>query len=604
MTLDVNAREPMPPILSAAGLDLSNSVAVSPVKQHRPRSARHLLSWSWRTHFIILASAWCVYFALTAFGDGQRVETIQTREWIILAVFHLPYLLILVYLCFGLLERFGYLISARRPQLPGLLPATLPSVCIQLPMFNEDAVARRAIEAAAALKWPRERLEIQVLDDSTDPQIRQSVRGICAEIEARTGVRCTWLHRTDRSGYKAGALEAGRLKSDAEFIAIFDADFVPAPDYLEQIIPHFFASDGTSISDLAMVQAQWGHLNDDDSYLTRAQALWVDDHHTLQQSWRSANVGFVNFTGTAGVWRASAITAIGGWRSASLVEDCELSMRALFHGYRTKFVKEVVAPAELPETLSAYRSQQKRWTQGWVQLQRLHLATLLLRHPCRWFTRIYLAYFTSISCQWLLWTLWVTVFPFMIANGYWLGAFGLWSGLAVYLIPPLAFALFSSLLAAVETRQTYADRPGGYRASRVRRFLRVVPFMVVNAGMLPHHFCAFLEGLFGPMHAEFERTPKTAATSTQSGLPTASTAPPKPKPAAKVAVRPPYLAVELFLVATQTAWVLFFLARGHVIAAVWASWLVGCVSLVALVPLARAWLRAALPHHPVVESQS
>ena len=130
------------------------------------------------------------------------------------------------------------------------------------------------------------------------------------------------------------------------------------------------------------MQAQWGHLNHDESALTRAQSLWVDDHHTLQMSWRSAMWQFVNFTGTAGVWRASAIEAAGGWRAASLVEDCELSFRHLFAGYRTKFVKEIVAPAELPATYTAYKAQQKRWTQGWVQLQRLHLRTLLFRFRC------------------------------------------------------------------------------------------------------------------------------------------------------------------------------------------------------------------------------
>ena len=149
---------------------------------------------------------------------------------------------------------------------------------------------------------------------------------------------------------------------------------MPPADFLLRTIPHFYRADGEPDAGLALVQAQWGHLNHDESSLTRAQSLWVDDHHTLQMSWRSAMWRFVNFTGTAGVWRASAIEAAGGWRAASLVEDCELSFRHLFAGYRTKFVKEIVVPAELPATYTAYKAQQRRWTQGWVQLQRLHLA--------------------------------------------------------------------------------------------------------------------------------------------------------------------------------------------------------------------------------------
>ena len=166
-----------------------------------------------------------------------------------------------------------------------------------------------------------------------------------------TGVDCRVLRRADRQGYKAGALEAGRRQTDAEFLVIFDADFLPPADYLERAIPHFYRADGEPDAGLALVQTQWGHLNADESPLTRAQSLWVDDHHTLQMSWRSAVWQFVNFTGTAGVWRASAIEAAGGWRAASLVEDCELSFRHLFAGYRTKFVKEIVAPAELPGDL-------------------------------------------------------------------------------------------------------------------------------------------------------------------------------------------------------------------------------------------------------------
>ena len=314
---------------------------------------------------IVVATAlWAAAVALATFHAETGARPDSWRDWALAAVLHAPFLAILSFLCFGLVERFDYFRVAARPPRPGSLPLHTPKVCVQLPMFNEDAVAERVIAAACALKWPHHALEVQVLDDSTDEATMRRVREFCEQIAAETGVDCRWIHRTDRQGYKAGALEAGRHMTDARYFAIFDADFIPPPDFLARAIPHFYDIAGRDIADIAVMQAQWGHLNDTESFLTCAQALWVDDHHTLQKTWRSGVIGFVNFTGTAGVWRREAIEAAGGWLAASLVEDCELSIRALFAGYRTRFVGSIVAPAELPTTLAAYRSQQKRWTQG------------------------------------------------------------------------------------------------------------------------------------------------------------------------------------------------------------------------------------------------
>lgn len=459
-----------------------------------------------------LAGVAYVWWALfTDLAAGAAETSVEWWRPALSAALHLPYVVILVFLTFGVVERVGFFVKGRTTPKPGRLPADAPTVCIQLPMYNERAVAGRIIEAAAAMRWPKHRLTIQVLDDSTDHATRVMVREICARIQAETGVTCSWIHRVNRSGYKAGALEAGRRQTDAEYLAIFDADFLPPPDFLQRAMPHFYDEAGAPHFDLALVQAQWGHLNDDQSFLTRAQALWVDDHHTLQQSFRSAAVGFVNFTGTAGVWRASAIETSGGWRSASLVEDCELSFRALFAGFRTRFVNDLVAPAELPQTFDAYRLQQKRWTQGWAQLQRLHLGALLFRYRTSLLRKAYLAYLTCISWQWPLWAGWITIFPFLIAHNMWVGSRDLGLALLFYLAPPLTFAGFAALVATVETKSTYA-RGGGRKASGVvQRLARVFPYLVVNAGMLPHHLCAFLEGLFGPMHVAFERTPKTSA---------------------------------------------------------------------------------------------
>lgn len=522
---------------------------------------------------IVAAMAlWSLLFALAIIHHEPGERPSHWSDWLLASALHAPFVAILSFLCFGLIERIDYFRIAARPPRPGHLPTLTPKVCVQLPMFNEDAVAERVISAACALEWPSDALEVQVLDDSTDEATKLRVRAFCEDIAARTGVNCRWIHRTDRQGYKAGALEAGRHRTDAEYFGIFDADFIPPPDFLARAIPHFYDVTGRPIADLAVVQAQWGHLNDAESFLTCAQALWVDDHHTLQKTWRSGAIGFVNFTGTAGVWRAGAIEAAGGWRAASLVEDCELSIRALFAGYRTRFVGSIVAPAELPSTIAAYRSQQKRWTQGWAQLQRLHMPTLLTRYPTPLARRLYLAYFAGISWQWFLWTVWIMVLPFLIATGLWLGALGMELAVAAYVFPPLFFAVFAGTIAATEARPTYALQDRNGWTARLLRMGRVVPYMILNTGMMPHHFCAFIEGMLGPLHAEFVRTPKTASTGTSGTLANAKALRPKTR-----IKDPAYLKFELFFCLTLLAWAAFFINAGQAFAAFWSLWIFACV---------------------------
>lgn len=497
------------------------------------------LPW-WLPSLVVLAVAvGLIPAGVAAAGPPDR----DVGWWAGTVVLHLPFLVILAFVAGGLVERIGYLGRGRRPRVPGR-PRHFPTVCVQLPMFNEHAVAQRAIEAASALLWPAGRLTIQVLDDSTDLDTRALVERVCA---GRPG--CTVLHRSDRLGYKAGALEAGRRRTDAEFIAIFDADFVPPRDFLLRTIPHFYRADGTPDHGLALVQARWGHLNRDASALTRAQSLWIDDHHTLQMSWRSAMWRFVNFTGTAGVWRAAAVEAAGGWRAASLVEDCELSFRHLFAGYRTAFVKDVVVPAELPDTYTAYKAQQRRWTQGWVQLQRLHLGTLWRRHPAPWPRKAHLLYHMCVTWQWPAWALWITVLPFLIVQGRWFGALGPGVGLAVYVLPVALWTATATVLASAETRPRGSVR-------------RVLPYLLLNAGMLPHQFSAFCEGLFGPLHSEFERTPKAGGTGVRRY---------------RVRVHWPYVLAEVFFVAYQLVWAGVFLGRGLVVCALGAVFVAGCV---------------------------
>ena len=523
---------------------------------------------------MLAGSAFAAAFVLSASRDAGAgwFERSTVGWWVVTTTLHVPYVLILGFLFGGVVERLGYLWLGRAPEQAGRLPRVFPTVCVQLPMFNEHAVARRVIEAAGAMAWPVDRLTVQVLDDSTDADTRALVADTCDRVRRSTGVHCYVLHRTVRVGYKAGALEEGRRATDAEFMAIFDSDFLPPRDFLVRTIPHFYSPFGECNEGLALVQTQWGHLNHDESPLTLAQSLWVDDHHTLQMSWRSAMWKFVNFTGTAGVWRASAIEVVGGWRAASLVEDCELSFRHLFAGYRTMFVKEIVVPAELPATYTAYKAQQRRWTRGWVQLQRLHLRRLLTSYPCGPLRKLHLVYHMCISWQWPAWAIWTMTLPLMIHTGHWFGSLGRAPGVLFYLLPMALFAVMAATLASAETRHTYAEPLTV--AAFCRRLQRMVPYLVVNSGMVAHQFSSFVEGLFGGMHGEFERTPKVASVGSTRTPPTVTKR-------YSVRIHWPYVLAEAFFVGYQLASAVLLAVDGLAWCAVGAAYLAACVLFVA-----------------------
>ena len=228
----------------------------------------------------------------------------------------------------------------------------LPVVTVQLPLYNEMYVADRLIEAVCRIDYPRDRFEIQVLDDSMD-----ETRGI-AELAVRRfaaqGIDIKYYHRTNHVGFKAGALEAGLKVARGEFIAIFDADFIPTGDFLLRLMPHF------ADSKVGMVQARWGHINDDYSLLTKIQSILLDGHFVLEHGGRYRSGRFFNFNGTAGVWRRLAIDEAGGWQHDTLTEDLDLSYRAQLRGWRFVFVSDLIAPAEVPVEMNAFKSQQHR----------------------------------------------------------------------------------------------------------------------------------------------------------------------------------------------------------------------------------------------------
>jgi cellulose synthase/poly-beta-1,6-N-acetylglucosamine synthase-like glycosyltransferase len=267
-----------------------------------------------------------------------------------------------------------YLGFRGRAQVAGALPAELPVVTVQLPVYNERFVVERLLAAVGALEWPADRLEIQVLDDSTDDTSARCASAVAA-LRAR-GLDAHHLRRGHRGGFKAGALAHGLGCARGELIAIFDADFVPAPDMLARAVPAF------ADPRVGMVQLRWGHLNRSASLLTETQALLLDGHFVLEHGARHRAGRFFNFSGTAGVWRRAAIDEAGGWQDDTLTEDMDLSYRAQLAGWRFVFVDDETAavPAELPADMNAFRSQQFRWAKGQMQVAR-KLLPAVMRAP-------------------------------------------------------------------------------------------------------------------------------------------------------------------------------------------------------------------------------
>jgi cellulose synthase/poly-beta-1,6-N-acetylglucosamine synthase-like glycosyltransferase len=253
-----------------------------------------------------------------------------------------------------------------------------PRVTVQLPIYNERYVIRRLLKAVCALDYPRERLEIQVLDDSTDDTVGIA-RALVTQYQEH-GLNVVHIRRDSRKGFKAGALKEGMEQARGEFLAIFDADFVPPPDFLRKTIPYFCDPK------VGMVQARWDHINPDYSLITRAQAIGIDGHFSIEQGARAWAGLFLNFNGTAGIWRRQAIMDAGGWQADTLTEDMDLSYRAQLAGWQLKYVSDVPCPAELPVQIAAFKSQQFRWAKGSTQTAR-KIIPALLKARCSWFAK-------------------------------------------------------------------------------------------------------------------------------------------------------------------------------------------------------------------------
>ncbi|MDO7847710.1 glycosyltransferase [Hymenobacter sp. M29] len=246
------------------------------------------------------------------------------------------------------------------------MPTAWPRVTVQLPLYNEQNVVERVIDATAALDYPPELLHIQVLDDSTDATIGLAAARVAHH--TAQGLRISHVRRASREGYKAGALRHGLEETDGEYVAIFDADFVPEADFLRRTIPYFLQDER-----IGVVQTRWGHLNENESLLTRLQAFGLDAHFLIEQVGRTFAGFFINFNGTGGVWRRACIDDAGGWHTDTLTEDLDLSYRAQLRGWRFIYRAGIVAPAELPAVMDALKSQQFRWTKGAAETAHKHL---------------------------------------------------------------------------------------------------------------------------------------------------------------------------------------------------------------------------------------
>lgn len=361
-----------------------------------------------------------------------------------------------------------------------------PKVTVQLPLYNERYVAERLIRSVAALDYPRECLEIQVLDDSTD-ETRELVAGLVAELRSR-GLDILHLTRSSREGFKAGALQAGLERAKGEFIAIFDADFVPPPHLLMETI-HYFTDER-----VGMIQTRWGHINRGYNLLTRVQALLLDGHLIIEQTARSRSGCFFNFNGTAGVWRTSTITDSGGWQHDTLTEDLDLSYRAQMRGWKFVFIPELVTPAELPVDMNAFKAQQYRWAKGAVQTcKKLLPAVWKSRHPLRvkWEATFHL---TSNFAYLLLALMAVLVHPDSNHVGiHWRSI--LLIDLPIFLAASLSIFLFYAA----------ALRAGGVSWLRIVFYIPML--IAVGIGLCLNNARAVLEAVFNHK-SEFTRTPK------------------------------------------------------------------------------------------------
>lgn len=367
--------------------------------------------------------------------------------------------------------------------------ADLPVVTTQLPIFNERNVVDRLLRAVAAFDYPEGKHEIQVLDDSTDETVDLVAR-LVAELRAE-GHDIHHIHRTHRKGYKAGALEAGLARARGELVAVFDADFVPPPDFLRQTVP-FLVMD----EHCGFVQTRWGHRNRSYSPLTRVLAIGIDGHFVIEQSARAWNGLFFNFNGTGGIWRAAAIRAAGGWQADTLTEDLDLSYRTQLAGWTPRFLVDVVTPAEVPTDVNALKSQQHRWAKGSIQTAMKLLPVVWQRPDIRTFKKVEATlHLTHYLVHPLMLLMTILVFPLLVLTEF--------TFRTAWVAVP--FVLMTLALFAPTTMYFLSQRVTN---PNWKRTFWLLPFlMAVGIGLAVNNTRAVLEAFTG-RKSGFVRTPK------------------------------------------------------------------------------------------------
>jgi len=404
-------------------------------------------------------------------------------------------LLVVIYIAIvGVLSIYGFLgfltfilfwrYKNQKDIAPLVDSAVLPEVTIQLPIYNERFVIERLIDSAVRINYPRDRLQIQVIDDSDDETTAIAAARI-AQYQAE-GIAIEHVRRSDRSGYKAGALAAALANARGEYIAIFDADFLPMPDFLMDTVPYFVDNPL-----LGMVQARWGHLNDSESALTAAQSIALDKHFVMEQNVRNRANMFPKFNGSAGIWRRTCVDDAGGWRADTVCEDLCLSTRATLKGWEFRYLGGVVAPAELPGGIRAYKNQQARWAKGSIQCLQKYGQDIMRDANHTLTGRLYaLLTMSAYGTHILLLLLLILQLPMILLD----------VSLPPFMVLFTFVGIGQPLLFIVAQKETYPDWG--------KRILYFPTLLIIAIGMAPSSAKAVLEAFQGNKHHPFKRTPK------------------------------------------------------------------------------------------------
>jgi cellulose synthase/poly-beta-1,6-N-acetylglucosamine synthase-like glycosyltransferase len=453
-----------------------------------------------QTLALFLAPKGLGHYLRTHYADKtfQHLYQLSAFDYWIL----IPYFIVMTILAFYGIHRYQLVWlyfrnrrnATRWDQSPARFPdGELPFVTIQLPIYNEQFVIGRLIEACCRLDYPRDRFEIQLLDDSTDETVdvaRSIVERYAAGYKGLAPQPIYYVHRENRYGYKAGALDSGLKTARGEFVAIFDADFVPPREWIMKVIHHF------AEPEIGMVQTRWTHLNRNYSFMTQVEAILLDGHFVLEHGGRSRAGVFFNFNGTAGMWRTNVIADAGGWQHDTLTEDTDLSYRAQMRGWKFKYLQDVECPAELPIEMTAFKTQQARWAKGLIQTGKKILPRVM-KSDMPWHTKLEAWYHLSANISYpLMIVLSCLLMPAMIIRSY-----QGWMQMMLIDFPLfMASTMSISSFYLVSQKELYPDRWH-------RTILYLPVLMALGVGLTITNTIAVMEALFG-IKSAFARTPK------------------------------------------------------------------------------------------------